>query len=55
MEKNMSETHVMDLFRLDGKVALITGGSKGLGASMAMGLAQAGAKTVNLLADAGRL
>ena len=41
----MSETHVMDLFRLDGKVALITGGSKGLGASMAMGLAQAGAKT----------
>ena len=42
----MAETHVMDLFRLDGKVALITGGSKGLGASMAMGLAQAGAKTV---------
>ncbi|MDE2721783.1 MAG: SDR family NAD(P)-dependent oxidoreductase, partial [Gemmatimonadota bacterium] len=42
----MSEIYVMDLFRLDGKVALITGGSKGLGASMAMGLAQAGAKTV---------
>ncbi len=42
----MAEIHVMDLFRLDGKVALITGGSKGLGASMAMGLAQAGAKTV---------
>ena len=42
----MSDVHVMDLFRLDGKVALITGGSKGLGASIATGLAQAGAKTV---------
>ena len=42
----MSDVNVMDLFRLDGKVALITGGSKGLGASMALGLAQAGAKTV---------
>ena len=42
----MADVHVMDLFRLDGKVALITGGSKGLGASIATGLAQAGAKTV---------
>ena len=42
----MADVDVMDLFRLDGKVALITGGSKGLGASMALGLAQAGAKTV---------
>ncbi len=33
----------IDLFRLDGKVALITGGSKGLGLSMAEGLASAGA------------
>ena len=37
----MADVHVMDLFRLDGKVALITGGSKGLGASIATGLAQA--------------
>ena len=51
----MAEIHVMDLFRLDGKVALITGGSKGLGASMAMGLAQAGAKNRHLFANAGRL
>jgi 2-deoxy-D-gluconate 3-dehydrogenase len=33
----------LDLFRLDGKVALVTGASRGLGAAMAIGLAQAGA------------
>ncbi len=35
-----------DLFNLSGKVALITGGSKGLGKSMARGLAQAGADII---------
>jgi NAD(P)-dependent dehydrogenase (short-subunit alcohol dehydrogenase family) len=34
---------VLDLFRLDGRRALVTGGSKGLGFEMARALAQAGA------------
>ncbi|MDA0711019.1 MAG: SDR family oxidoreductase [bacterium] len=42
----MAEANVLDQFKLDGKVALIVGGSKGLGKSMALGFAQAGATTV---------
>ncbi len=34
---------MLDLFQLDGRVALVTGASRGLGQSMAWGLAQAGA------------
>jgi len=36
----------LDLFNLTGKVALVTGGSKGLGKAMARGFAQAGADIV---------
>jgi 2-deoxy-D-gluconate 3-dehydrogenase len=35
--------NIPDLFRLDGKVALVTGAATGLGAAIAIGLAQAGA------------
>lgn len=37
---------VLDRFRLDGKVAVVTGGSSGLGAAFALGLAEAGADIV---------
>lgn len=36
----------MDIFRLDGKVAIVTGAGRGLGAAMAKGLAAAGAALV---------
>ncbi|MRR15532.1 MAG: 3-oxoacyl-ACP reductase FabG [Deltaproteobacteria bacterium] len=45
----MEGVHFMDCmekFRVDGKVIIVTGGSKGLGRAMALGLAQAGAKIV---------
>jgi len=37
---------ILDLFKLDGKVAIVTGGATGLGRGMALGLAQAGADIV---------
>jgi NAD(P)-dependent dehydrogenase (short-subunit alcohol dehydrogenase family) len=36
----------LDIFNLTGKVALVTGGSKGLGKAMARGLAEAGADII---------
>jgi NAD(P)-dependent dehydrogenase (short-subunit alcohol dehydrogenase family) len=35
--------NILDAFRLDGKVALVTGGARGLGLTMATALAEAGA------------
>jgi len=39
---------ILELFRLDGKVALVTGPGRGLGQAMALGLAEAGADIAGL-------
>jgi len=39
---------ILDLFKLDGKVALVTGAAQGLGQSMAIALAEAGADIAGL-------
>ena len=36
----------MERFRLDGKVAIVTGAGRGIGAATALGLAEAGADVV---------
>jgi len=42
----MNPTNVLDRFRLDGRRALVTGASRGLGRSMALAFADAGADVV---------
>ena len=44
-----------ELFSLDGRIAVVTGGSSGIGAGMAAALARAGARVVLVARDAGRL
>src|SRR5512134_38522 len=39
---------ILDLFKLDGKVALVTGAAQGLGQGMALALAEAGADIASL-------
>src|SRR5262245_32570480 len=41
----MSHINVLESFRLNGKTALVTGGARGLGLTMATALAEAGAAT----------
>lgn len=41
-----TERHIQPLFNLNGKIALVTGASKGIGEAMARGLAEFGAKVV---------
>lgn len=40
---------MLDLFRLDGKTALVTGGARGIGRAMALALAEAGADIILIL------
>ncbi len=40
---SVAHKNVLDSFRLDGKIALVTGGARGLGRTMATALAEAGA------------
>ncbi|MFX0206647.1 MAG: SDR family NAD(P)-dependent oxidoreductase [Candidatus Hodarchaeota archaeon] len=42
----MKSTHVLDLFKLTGKVALVTGGAKGIGSIINEGLLEAGVSTL---------
>ena len=48
-------SYLQELFSLDGRVAVVTGGSSGIGAEMARALGMAGARVVLVARDAARL
>lgn len=43
---NMSSSIINSMFSLEGRTALVTGGTRGIGAQMAIGLAEAGADVI---------
>ena len=45
-ESEKMSRHVCEIFKLTGKIAIVTGGSRGIGEEIATGLGQAGAKVV---------
>ncbi len=47
--------YLSELFSLAGRVAIVTGGSSGIGQGMAAALARAGAQVVLVARDTGRL
>src|SRR4051794_5581056 len=51
MSEILPPNFVADAFRLDGRVAVVTGGASGLGAAMSAGLTQAGASVAVLDID----
>jgi len=51
----VSAAYLGELFSLAGRVAMVTGGSSGIGAEMAMALGRAGARVVLVARDAARL
>jgi gluconate 5-dehydrogenase len=53
--RRLTAPNPLDLFRIDGRVAVVTGGSRGLGATAAAALAWAGASVVVVARDTAAL